>query len=107
MAWGLLGAVGGTLSYSLDFFYNYQHDIYKAVWWLVFLVFPSGDNRAGEMAFGILQLLRFMGSSLLLLIAASWNQTRAAPLFKAALFWLLAASLIFRRFCGAPFCCRP
>jgi hypothetical protein len=93
-AWLGLGVLGGLMAYSLDFFYTYQHWLYKAVWWTVTLLAPSGDNRAAAAAYGILQMLRFFGLAAGLVLVQATGR-RASLRLKAALFFLLAETLIF------------
>ena len=93
-AWCVLGLAGGLLSYGLDYFYNYQHAVYKLVWWLAGFFFPSSDNRATRAAYGLLQSLRFWGTALPLLLAAAWGQ-RGVFKLKAGLFLALASLAIY------------
>jgi hypothetical protein len=92
--WAGLGLLGGALSWALDYSYMADHLVLTVVWQVLNWLDSSANSPANTISFGILQSLRYLGTVLVLGLAAGWSAPPAQRL-KIALGSMAGLALRF------------
>ena len=94
--WLAAAALGGLLSFGLDFLYNYQRLVYRLVWYSLEFFYPDRGSASAERAYGLLQVLRFLGPVLCLGAVYAYRVRRPALRLLGLLWLALALGSRFR-----------